>query len=246
MRCRSNIALIRVSEDLDVTNAAALRARIDAAIDSGCRRVILNMAGASHVDSAGMAVILSEARRLRADGALLSLACVSPAVYRSLAIACLLDFIPATRAGERPAVPELPPQARPRWQRTLPVDAADMHAARERMGELLGAIRPLSADDAFDLCLACGEAIGNAVDHADPEGILLTVAAYDDRVICDVTDRGRGYELAEGEEAVSECACAEGERGRGIRLMRLLCDAVSITRREGTSGTLVRLVKLVR
>ena len=245
MQSRRDIALICVSGDVDVASAGVLRDQIERAIASGACRIILNMARVSYVDSAGMAVILGEARKLRQKGSLLSLANVSPEVYRALRIACLLDFIPTTCTGERRAVSALPPRARPAWQRTLPIDAVDMHAARTRVRELLEAIEPLSGDAAFDLCLACGEALGNAVDHACAEGILLTVAAYDDRVICEITDCGEGFELAWDEEPVSECLCAEGERGRGIKLMRLLCDDVSIRRREGVSGTVVRLVKLV-
>lgn len=40
--------------------------------------------------------------------------------------------------------------------------------------------------------------------------------------------------------------CCVQERGRGIKLMKLLLDAVWIEQREGLSGTVVHLVKLLR
>ena len=92
--------------------------------------------------------------------------------------------------------------------------------------------------------LAVGEAIGNAADHTCEGGILTTVAAYADRVIIDVADCGAGYTLADDEEPPEVSCCAE--RGRGVKLMRLLTDAVSISVKPSGKGTVVHLVKLVR
>ncbi|MCI7219345.1 STAS domain-containing protein, partial [Parafannyhessea umbonata] len=68
-----NIALVPVEGDLDVTTAPRVRATVDSLIASGCRRVILNMAGVQYVDSAGMALLFREIRSMRQAGGLLSL-----------------------------------------------------------------------------------------------------------------------------------------------------------------------------
>ena len=52
-----------------------------------------------------------------------------------------------------------------------------------------------------------------------------------------------GFELSEDEEP--EDVGPNAERGRGIRLMRLLADSVSISRKHTGEGTVVRLVKLL-
>ena len=71
-------------------------------------------------------------------------------------------------------------------------------------------------------------------------GCVMNMRAYRDRVVIEVCDRGCGFELAPDEEpAESE------ERGRGIRLMRLLVDSVEIFRRTDAQGTMVRLIKLL-
>ena len=57
-----------------------------------------------------------------------------------------------------------------------------------------------------------------------------------------MTDCGCGFELAGDEEPPETGPCAE--RGRGIRLMRLLADSVSIAHKSSGEGTVVRLVKL--
>ncbi len=68
------------------------------------------------------------------------------------------------------------------------------------------------------------------------EVLYATITGYEDRVIIEVSDSGCGFD----EE---EIKASKIERGRGIKLMRLLCDSVSITRKETGSGT-VRLTKL--
>lgn len=236
-----NIAVVSVEGDLDVRTVPALRRRIDRLVADGCRRVFLNMAGARYVDSAGMGLILVELRRMRADGGLLSLINVSPQAYQALRRMRIFDFMPVTRAGERRAVSALDPSVLPEWRTTFRVDAAALGEARERVGELLSSL-PFTPDEIYDLTLASGEALGNAVDHTCGGGVLATVAAYPDRVTIDVADCGEGFELADDEEPPEVGPSAE--RGRGIRLMRLLADSVSIAHKSTGEGTVVRLVKL--
>ena len=101
---------------------------------------------------------------------------------------------------------------------------------------------PFSNDAVFDLMLAAGEALGNAVDHTCGEGILATASGYPDRMVIEVADCGGGFDPSEQAE---RCLNQTDERGRGIRLMRLLVDSVSIVPRPSGSGMLVRLEKLV-
>ena len=55
----------------------------------------------------------------------------------------------------------------------------------------------------------------------------------------EVLDRGVGYSIDETSEPV-----ASEERGRGIKLMRLLVDNVDVARRTDGAGTRVQMVKL--
>lgn len=241
MHASANIALVNVDADLDVTTVSAVRRRVDGLVEGGCQRLFLNMAGANHVDSAGMGLLLSEFRRMRRRGGLLSLLNVSPPVYRALCRMRMVDYMLVARPGARREVVELEASALPCWRTTFRVDGAALASARERVAALLGRL-PLSADEVFDMTLASGEALGNAVDHACEDGVLVTVAAYPDRVVVDVADCGHGFSLAAGEEPPE--TGADAERGRGIRLMRLLADAVSIEPKSAGAGTVVRLVKL--
>ena len=237
----TDIALVPFEYDLDVTTVAEARHLVDSLVTNDCKRVVFNMANVSHVDSAGMGLIISELRRVRANGGLLSLSCVSREVYHALSVLRIVDLMPVSLAGPRPQIPELGPDVAPLWRTSFRVVPTDLASARSRLGELLLGVA-LTPDEAFDVRLATGEAIGNAVDHTKGEGIVTTVASYPDRVVIDVSDTGDGFDEREAAEASAACSC--GERGRGIQLMRLLVDAVSISRKESGEGTVVRLVKL--
>ena len=242
METMPNIALVPVEGDLDVTTAPRVRDTVDKLIASGCRRVILNMAGVQYVDSAGMALLFREIRSMRQAGGLLSLINVSDRVLRTLRIARVVDFAPISGTNARPDVPELDPTVMPTWRTALRVNAADLQETRGKVEALLRRM-PFSDDQVVDITLAIGEAMGNAIDHTDGRDALVTVSAYPDRAVIDVTDRGCGISVRRGQLPAQEHP--NEERGRGIRLMRLLADSVTIRKRSGGCGTLVLLVKLV-
>lgn len=238
-----NIALVPVEGDLDVTTVPAVRRRIERLVTAGCRRVFVNMADVGYVDSAGLGLILTELRRMRSLGGLLSLINVSDQVYLALRRMRMLDYMPVRRAHANSRVTSLDPSVLPLWRMTFRADEGGLSEARERVGELLESM-PFSADEVFDMKLACGEALGNAIDHTCEGGVLVTVAAYPDRALVEVSDCGCGFEVGDGEDLPETGPFAE--RGRGIRLMRLLADSVSISLKRTGEGTVVRLVKLVR
>lgn len=237
MRHSSDIALVPILDDLTSRTVPYVRGVLEGLMATGKRRIVLNMAEVSHVDAAGMSFILGMVRRMRECGGLISLIDVTPGVLYSLRIARIVDLIPVRAANTPSGVPELDPSVLPLWRTTLPVNAKDLHAARQRVSELAQRL-PFSCDEVFDLTLAVGEALGNAADHTCGEGVLATVTAYPDRIVVEVTDCGDGFD---GNALPDSC---DPERGRGIMLMRLLVDSVCIERRANGAGTLVRLVKL--
>lgn len=239
METDANIALVAVNGDLDVTQVPSLRRSLDELVDDGCQRIILNMKKASYIDSAGMGLILSETRRMREHGALLSLTNVTSRVLRALTIARVVDLIPISKSCCPSTVSQLDPSVLPEWRTTLAVDCCHLDETRAHVRRLLCRM-PFSSDEIFDLGLAIGEAMGNAVDHGCGTA-LVSVACYEDRAVVDVTDCGSGFELAEGEEPPESDT---DDRGRGIALMRLLSDAVTIERRASGAGTHVQIVKL--
>ena len=210
-------------------------------MSEGTRRIILNMADVPYMDSAGLGVIIGCLRRMRGQSGLLSLVNVSPDVLRALKIARIVDMCPVSMMGTHHEVKELNPSAMPLWRYTIPVDKDHLSSVRGRIEELAEDVC-LSSDAVFDITLAAGEALGNACDHTSGEGVLATVSAYPDRLVVEVTDCGQGISMDE-----IECreTSAVSERGRGVKLMCLLVDKVSISERPSGSGTVVRLTKVV-
>lgn len=234
-----DIAVLAPVSDIDIATVPGLRSEVDSLIAAGTRRILLNCENVTFIDSTGLAFLLSRARRLMQEGGMLSLVNVSAEVSRFLQIARLISVLHVT-ARDRPPVPVLSPGTLPVWSRSISVAEGIEHLGlyRHRVVELLGTL-PLGRDAVYDTALAAGEALGNAYDHAGAAGCVLNVRAYEDRVVIEVCDCGGGFEIAPDEDvAESE------ERGRGIKLMRMLVDSAEVRRRTDVQGTIVRLIKL--
>jgi anti-sigma B factor antagonist len=78
------IAVLALFGELDLAAAPALRDRLAEARAAGVRGVVLDMAGATFLDSSALREILSAEAALRTDGVPLVLATVHPAVERLL------------------------------------------------------------------------------------------------------------------------------------------------------------------
>lgn len=238
----NDIAVISPVRDIDISTVASLRDQIDALVKSGVRRILVNCQDVTFIDSSGLACLLSRSRELSRLGGMLSLVNTSPDVTRSIQIARLLDALHVT-AAVRPPVPVLKPGELPLWSKSVSIREGVEHLAhyRHRMADMISAL-PMSQNDRFDTALAVGEALSNAYDHGgNGVGCTMTVIAYPDRVVIEVRDCGCGYELSPDEEPRESV-----ERGRGIRLMRMLVDSVEVRRRRDATGTLVRLIKLLK
>lgn len=235
----SHIALVPIDGDLDVTTVPTVRHTLDSLIDSGCRRIVLNLAATTYVDSAGMGLIVGVVRRMRQRGGLVSLINVSASVARALSIARIVDFVPISELGSHPQVPELAVGTLPIWRTVLRIDPHNLSKTRAHVAHLIDRM-PFTADEAFDLGLAVGEAIGNAVDHAGGFA-LVEISCFRDRAVIEVSDCGQGFDTRQCAKAVEP----DAERGRGISLMRLLADSVEIAPKPSGAGTCVRIVKLL-
>ena len=236
-----NIAVIVPDGDIDLTTVGRLRQQLDTLLVDHVSRVVINCVNVDYIDSSALATLISYEKKLMKKGGLLSLVNVSNHIVRILKIAQLLDPLHVT-AADKPPVPVLDDSKPPQWSKTfaLQPDIALLGQYRNRMRSLLEIARMQPAD-CFDMALAFGEALSNAYDHTCGQGIVVHVDCYTDRVIIDILDCGCGVAFEDDETPLTT-----QERGRGIKLMRLLADKVTVARRtDGVCGTKVQLTKLI-
>ncbi len=243
----SETCIVRLSGDIEAFTVPAIREAVDGAISGGCRRIVLDLSEVDYIDSSALGFLVWADHRLQPFAGTLTLAGARRDVVRILELSGLVEVAPSVEvAGSvEAALAELTPppdEAECLWTRSFEVvgDARLLAEARSRIVEILG---PLGLPDSavFDIKVAAGEALANAVRHGSPQGALdmigVEVSAYDDRVEVSVSDRGRGFD---GAAPASDDVFAPG--GRGVLFMRALMDAVEFMSATG-GGTCVRLAK---
>ena len=235
--------LIPIPCDLDVNEAPAQLQVINDSIDRGALRIVLNFSCVSYIDSCGMAMLWKVIRRLRACGGTLSFIHVNPQIIRAFKLCRMLDFTSIKSLNRKLSAEAFEPKELPQHSQVIQIDRSDLARTRARVRAVLETL-PFDEHQIFDTLLAIGEAIGNAVDHSGSDCSMIRMNMYSDRVIVDITDCGTGYEVRCIEDV--EPARDGSERGRGVQLMALLVDGLSIGKRLGHAGTRVHIVKLYK
>lgn len=239
MRNTHDIALFPIEGDLDIERVPFVKKELESIINSGCRRIVLCMKGCGYIDSSGVGMLLGIYRSMRAQNGYMSLIDVSEQVYKTLYLSCLVDFIPVSRISQV-SFSDLVPQTSGLLSRTLFVQRGCMKQCRDQVRQMLSA-EFLSESEIYDLVLAVGEALGNAFDHSGSPCAYVSYTQYADRVFIKVSDDGCGINT----DIDVECTSKSLERGRGIKLMHLLCDGVDISNKKTGTGTVVSLIKLM-
>jgi anti-anti-sigma factor len=235
-----------LSGDIDTAVVPELRDGLASAIDSGCVNLILDLTNVTYADSSALGLLVwLDHRLLPMDGRVM-LAGANEDVTRILELSGLARLatsisvsvdVDTAMAGLE--MGQTPTEAL--WQRQIciPADVNRLAGVRDEVADL---VTPLGfAESAiFDIKVALGEALANAVRHGAPAAdgrVCVDVSAFDDRVILEIADNGSGFD---GVHFASDDLYAPS--GRGIMFMRALMDRVEFEPASG-GGTLVRLVK---
>jgi PAS domain S-box-containing protein len=132
-----------------------------------------------------------------------------------------LDDIAVLAATILPAQPE-PVEMK------LPAVPASATIAR-RFVSRFARVVALDADRSFDLALAVGEAVANAIEHAyqeAPGDFMLRLSLRDDTIFGEVQDLGSWRE-----------PCPSSDRGRGLEILAAITRSFEVSR--GAAGTTV-------
>jgi anti-sigma B factor antagonist len=239
--------VVHVEGDFDSVSVPRVREALDSALSRGCREIVLDLTEVTYVDSSALGFVVWADQRLQPVGGRLVLAGATADVARMLAVSGLIGLAPsvAMSASIDDALSgsgSSPSDSDPMWTEAFEfaADAKHMADARARVAEI---VAPLGLGDSavFDMKVAVGEALANAVRHGSPSGssdmVCVEVRVYPERVDVVVTDRGCGYD---GVVKLSQDALAPS--GSDVLFMRALMDVVEFRRGEG-GGTSVLLAK---
>lgn len=243
----SPACVVHVEDDMDASVVPEIRSLVDAAVALGCSCVVLDLSGVTYADSSALGLIVWLDRRLQPLGGKLVLAGADRNINRVLELSGLVGLAPsiviASDAEQALCGLELSSvPSEPSWEERLvvPAEVARMSGVRTRVCDLMAPLG-LGEGAVFDLKVAVGEALANAVRHGSPRGgdddIHVTVSVFADRVVVTVQDAGSGFD---GDPLSGDDVYASG--GRGIMFMRALMDRVEFTQ-CADGGTLVRLTK---
>ena len=233
--------------DVDTAVVPELKESLEAALDGGCRNVVLDLTRVTYADSSALSLLVWLDKRLRPLNGRMVLAGANRDVTRILELSGLVQV--AASVATSPSVSaaleglELPEETEePLWieRVVMPSRVEALSSARERVCSLVSGLA-LGEAAVFDVKVALGEALANAVRHGSPSDteaeVDIDVKAFADRVVIQVVDCGCGFS---GEHAFDGDVYAAG--GRGIMFMRALMDKVEFSPSD-TGGTTVTLVK---
>ena len=124
----------------------------------------------------------------------------------------------------------------------LPADPEAVPEARSRAMQVCSEVG-ITADHCFELDVALGEALANAVLHGAPaasrkgsqSSIVMSIWRYDASLIIQVRDSGSGFNPPPP-PYLMPAACSGETHGRGLPLMETLTDAMIACRGSVDEG----------
>lgn len=207
---------------------------VQKSLDRGGRRFIFDLSGLCNLSPHGLAAfVASYAKVTRLNGEI-RLANMAPAIERVIESAKLTGFFPVY--GSIDAALTAAPIDETSAISKASTLSLSMLSTRENVARIIELVNrcldqfELPEDAAFDVRLATQEAVINAADHGnlwdETKRVHLYCEVMTDRFKMTVRDEGCGFKLSE----VPDPTLPENilkESGRGIFLMRNLCDEVS-------------------
>lgn len=239
--------VVHMSGDIDMVMVPELREQLGEAVGSGCSDIVLDFEEVDYVDSSALGLLVWLDHLLGPRGGRLVLAGANSDVSRILELSGLATVarsvgMSSSVAGALEGL-ELPPlSSEPLWREDVEqeIDSSALGGLREVVCDLL---RPFEFPDAalFDIRVAVGEALANALRHGSPASghgsVHIAVIAYSDRAVIEISDSGAGFDgMPSRDVDVYDAG------GRGVMFMRALMDLVEFER-SPLGGTLVRLTK---
>lgn len=88
------LPVVDMTGEIDVYQAPRLRERLEALLDSGESRLVLNLGAVSYIDSTGLGTLVAVRKRALSSGGEVRLLCPNPSIRRVFEITGLLSVFP--------------------------------------------------------------------------------------------------------------------------------------------------------
>ncbi len=240
-------AVLHIAGDIDLAAVPELRSGIEDLVAAGYTNIVLELSRVDYADSTALGLLVWLDRELADSAGKVVLVGATRNVNRVLELSGLVSVAETICAEDTVSdalqgLEVFDDPGMPLWSEQLQTSATvkSLGSVRERVCALLV---PLCYSETalFDVKVALGEALANAVRHGSPAGeqslVTVRVHAFPDRIAIEVEDMGGGFD---GEHVCTDDLYASG--GRGIMFMKALMDRVVFSN-SADGGTVVTLVK---
>ena len=239
--------MLKVDGDIDLAVVPDIQSVLEDAVQAGFINIIIDLDEVVYVDSSALGLLVWLDHELAGTQGKVVLTGANENVARILEVSGLVSVAASvkTENSVESALMGLDIVAivgDPVWaqEMSMPAEVASLATVRERVSSMISTLG-FSEAALFDIKVALGEALANAVRHGSPADgnatVSVTTRAFDDRVELCVADSGSGFD---GAHAGGGDLYASG--GRGIMFMRALMDDVRFSS-AAEGGTVVTLVK---
>lgn len=239
-------AVVHLEGDLDLAAVPAARTVFDSLVDTGFNNIVIDLSSVGYADSTALGLLVWLDRRLQESDGKVLLAGANRNIRRVLEVSRLVSVAPTLcqEPSVSSALASIEPRHEPapeEWieEIKMTADVGQLAAVRDTVCTML---EPLDFSSAalFDVKVALGEALANAVRHGSPGvagEVTVRIRTFAEKVILEIEDSGSGFD---GDHICSDDLYASG--GRGIMFMRALMDRVEFAPAPA-GGTTVTLVK---
>lgn len=239
--------MLKAEGDIDLAVVPDIQSALEDAIEAGFINVVIDLGKVYYVDSSALGLLVWLDYKLTGTEGKVVLTGANENVARILEISGLVSVAGSVKTEDsvEDALKGLDIVAvvgDPTWaqEMSLPAEVGSLATVRERVSAMVSTLG-FSETALFDIKVALGEALANAVRHGSPTDgvatISVTIRAFEDRVELAVADSGGGFD-----EAHTGTNDLYASGGRGIMFMRALMDDVRFSSAtEG--GTVVTLMK---
>ena len=239
--------MLKAEGDIDLAVVPDMQSVLEDAIDAGFVNVVIDLGEVYYVDSSALGLLVWLDHKFTGIEGKVVLTGANENVARILEISGLVSVAGSVKTEDsvEDALKGLDIVAvvgDPMWaqEMNLPAEVGSLATVRERVSAMVATLG-FSEAALFDIKVALGEALANAVRHGSPADgtatISVMIRAFEDRVELAVADSGSGFD---GAHAGTDDLYASG--GRGIMFMRALMDDVRFSS-VAEGGTVVTLVK---